>query len=210
MRKIALALAGAAAISITSSANATTTVFTENFGSGLGVFTATGQVGINTGTGYISCCGTTGSPANMANPFVAFGSGDLPSGTITSTAFNTLAGEQYHVTFDVGALGAGTETVFLMVGSASVPFLAPANNNLDFAFHPAEAVFVGTGGLMTISFSSSGLPGVDAIIDNITLISPVDLPPPGVPEPATWTMMVIGFAAIGFKTRRRKSALQSV
>jgi hypothetical protein len=28
-------------------------------------------------------------------------------------------------------------------------------------------------------------------------------PPPGVPEPATWAMMLLGFGAIGFALRRR-------
>lgn len=31
-------------------------------------------------------------------------------------------------------------------------------------------------------------------------------PVPGVPEPATWTMMLLGFGAVGFAIRRKKSA----
>ena len=40
-----------------------------------------------------------------------------------------------------------------------------------------------------------------ATVNNLTLGGPVTATP-GVPEPATWMMMILGFGAIGFGMRR--------
>ena len=40
--------------------------------------------------------------------------------------------------------------------------------------------------------------------DLVSLPIPVNPPPPGVPEPATWAMMLIGFGAVGYSMRRRR------
>src|SRR3954452_13607731 len=98
MRNITLALAAAAAFAIAAPAQATT-IFSEDFSSGFGVFTAVGQVGINTGNDYVPCCGTSGSVANMSNPFASFGSGNLPSGTI-STSFLSVLGQAFTLAFN--------------------------------------------------------------------------------------------------------------
>lgn len=55
------------------------------------------------------------------------------------------------------------------------------------------------------SSTASGLPGL------LNITGTVDLPPPppapGVPEPAAWAMMVVGFGAAGAAVRRRRGAV---
>ena len=210
MRKSTLALAAFAALSAAAPAEAATTLINENFTSGLGVFTATGQVGINNGNGYIGCCQTTGTAANMSNNFVAFGSNNLASGTITSPTFDLLAGETYTLTFDAGALGqlGLSEMLTVTLGPAFVSFQLFTNDNLDTTFGPYTVILtVPNTQTATLSFTSSGGTNIDSIIDNVALFTTADLPVlSGVPEPASWAMMLLGFGAIGFAVRRRKVA----
>jgi hypothetical protein len=198
MRMWCIALAAAASFSAVPAQGAT--IISENFESGFGVFTPSGQVGIYNGTDYIGCCGTAGTPGAMANHFVSFGSGNEASGSIMTTAFNSVAGQLYHVSFDYGALGAGSETLSFSLPDFAVTFglTAVANNNMDTTFQSAAWDITGTGGVMTIEFHSSGLPNVDAILDNFVITGPA----PEVPEPATWAMMLLGFGAIGASLRR--------
>ena len=191
MHKLSLALAAVAALSLAAPAAATTTVISEDFESGLGVFTATGQAGINTGAGYVACCGVTGSAANLANHFVAFGSGDLPSGTLESTTFDLIAGETYTLTFDARSLGSGSDDITAMIGAITLSVITVNNNNLDSVVHMTFPSF--------IPKSSS----TDAIIDNVLLTTTAAA---AVPEPASWTMMLLGFAGIGVAMRRRKGS----
>lgn len=61
----------------------------------------------------------------------------------------------------------------------------------------------------TLNSMSSGtsrtynLPGLSLYGQDFAL---VDAPPGGVPEPATWAMMLVGFGAIGFAMRRQRTA----
>jgi hypothetical protein len=200
MRQLSLALAAVAALSIAAPASAAD-IINENFEAGLGAFTATGQAGINTGNGYNFCCSTFGSAGAMANHFVAFGSNNQPSGLIMTSPI-LVAGQTYHLTFDYGALGVGSETLTLSLLEYSVSFsqLVTANNNMDTTFQTAAFDILGSGGLLTFQFQSSGVSNVDAIIDNIHLTGLAA----AVPEPATWAMMLLGFGGIGFAIRRRK------
>jgi hypothetical protein len=198
MRKIALALAAASAVAIAAPANAATLV-SENFESSLGAFTATGQAGINTGTGYIGCCGTTGSVANMANHFVAFGSGDLPSGLISSP-ITLVGGTSYTLSFDYATLGAGSDTLFALIDGHTFSASQGANNNMDTTFHAYSFTWTATGGPSALQFNSGGTISADAILDNVLLTGLAA----AVPEPSTWAMMLLGFGAIGFAMRRRR------
>src|SRR4051794_5073465 len=127
MRKFTLALAAAAAFAVAAPAQATT-VFSVDFSSGFGVFTPTGQVGINTGNDYVPCCGTTGSAANMSNPFASFGSGNLPSGTI-ETSFASVLGQGYTLAFNNAVLGAGQDPLIVNILPLTTAFLFVNANN---------------------------------------------------------------------------------
>ncbi len=51
----------------------------------------------------------------------------------------------------------------------------------------------------TVRYQSTGLNGQGSAIGRDT-----PPPPPVVPEPATWAMMLLGFSAVGFSMRRRR------
>ena len=192
---LSLALAGAPA-------NAADLV-NEDFETGFGVFTATGQAVIANGNDYIPCCGTSGSPANMANNFVTFGSGNVGSGLISSP-ISLVAGTSYTLSFDYRSLGAGVENLYAVVNGTTYSFPALANNNLDLPYQTASFGFVAASGSTTLQFYSDGINNVDAIVDNILLTGAA------VPEPGTWAMMLLGFGGIGIAMRRRRQPLAQV
>lgn len=205
MRQLALTFAVGIALSITAPAQATTTILSENFSSGLGAFTAIGQVGPATGNDYITCCGTFGSPANMSNPFVAFGSGDLASGTLQAT-LSTQAAILYTVSFDLGTLGSGADPLIVSENAAVIGiFSVSATDNLDATFVPFQAAFLASGPTTILEFQSLGTKSADAVLDNVKVSTLANVPG-GVPEPATWAMMLLGFGAVaaGIRINRKK------
>jgi len=208
MRKFAFIAAATAVLSIAAPAGASTTIFDEDFENGLGAFTATGQVGINTGSAYVGCCGVFGSSASLANHFVAFGSGDLPSGTLESTPFNLIAGETYTLSFDLFGIGSNFEDFTVEFGRTSSvisKFTIADLFNLDLAPQSNRTLQFtpGSSTTATLKFHSEGLNSVDSIIDNVLLVGPAGAVS-GVPEPATWVMMLLGFGGIGLSMQRRR------
>ena len=177
-------------------------LLSENFTSGFGAFTATGQAVISNGNAYVPCCGTTGSAANMANNFVSFGSGNQPSGLI-SAPIGLVTGTLYTLTFDYRALGGGAEPLFAIINGTTYSFSAVADNNLDNPYQSALVTFLAAGPSTTLQFQSAGIDNVDAIVDNVLLTG-------AVPEPGTWAMMLLGFGGIGMAMRRRRQPLAQV
>jgi len=62
--------------------------------------------------------------------------------------------------------------------------------------------------MTSFRFNTNGFPAKDVVIDKVFIVAggtggtPID----GVPEPATWTMMILGFGGAGFVARRRRRA----
>ena len=175
---------------VPSTANAAV-LFSENFESGSGAFTLSGNAVLANGATYNPCCGT---PNDTSNTFVAFGGGNLPSG-LASASFNTVAGSTYTVKFDYAALGGGSEPLTFTVAGQSFTFNPVANNAIVFT--PGSFTFTGTGGSSSLVVTSGGFDNVDAIVDNISLAG-------AVPEPAAWALIILGFGVIGGALRRGK------
>jgi hypothetical protein len=105
--------------------------------------------------------------------------------TFTDAAGNPLLGSQYTFT--------GSQIAALVPAPANGSQVLNAQNPIvTFLFSGLDQTLVG-------GFQMSS--GQNAFeIDNIALTTG------GVPEPSTWAMMLLGFGAIGFTIRRRKSA----
>jgi hypothetical protein len=70
----------------------------------------------------------------------------------------------------------------------------------------SQAGFDDTGASLTLSFNSTGGSAYSA---SATLATPPSALPGGVPEPATWAMMLAGFGAAGYALRRRRTVAVS-
>jgi hypothetical protein len=153
--------------------------------------------------------GVTGSTAAMNNRFAVFGFNNLPIDEALSQNFPTVVGQLYKVSFDAGALGTGTEQQLALTtkagdGTVLSDLVLPivAGNNLDTTFANYSFDFTATGTLSTLFFFPAvdqGITGINPILDNVSVTA--------VPEPATWTFLVIGLGLTGFGLRRRAVSL---
>jgi hypothetical protein len=157
------------------------------------------------GSDYIPCCGASGSAANLANHFASFGPGNVPNVSTLSQVIATTAGAHYTLTFDAGAMGGGSEDIVASIYNGatlltSEKLTTVANNNLDTTFSPYSLGFTATGGATKVVFNAVGDGiNIDPILDNVSVA--------GVPEPATWAMMLIGFGGLGAAMRRSRKTV---
>ena len=170
--------------------------------SGWRVFPGT-EIVVAAGSDYIPCCGVTGTAAQLANHFAAFGGGDLPNISTLSQVFDTVADQHYVLSFDAGALGGGNQTSFVDLFEAdggglitSSSAVLTADNNLGTTFHHFTLGFTAASGITRVAFHVDPFTtSVDGILDNVSLSA--------VPEPATWALMLSGFMLVGGAMRRR-------
>jgi PEP-CTERM motif len=156
------------------------------------------------GSDYIPCCGVTGTPAELANHFAAFGGDNLPNASTLNQIFSTEEGGRYTVSFDFGVLGGGVQTIFATAyadgGNAVLGTLSAtraSDNNLSTTFGRYTFNFIGASSSTRLSFNlDPATDSVDGILDNVSI---------AVPEPAAWAMMIAGFGLIGAAGRRRRS-----
>jgi hypothetical protein len=89
------------------------------------------------------------------------------------------------------------------LGSGTVPLDNPGTWHQIFSTFTVTDT---TTGMLTLRNSQNAAQGNDFGVDDIVLnVGP--LPVSGVPEAATWGMMVLGFGAIGAASRRRRTSL---
>jgi hypothetical protein len=130
------------------------------------------------------------------------------NGQITS---NTVFGAgTYTLTFLLGGSKGGgggvdlpnPKTTLVQLGNFSQEItLAP-----DAGLTSQSFTFTTTGGQLVFTSLAGGNPNVGNILDNVQVSA--------VPEPATWAMMLIGFAGIGFlayrKTKKNSAATAAI
>ena len=186
MRKILLSVAGAAAISMASAASATITITACD-------------------PNLTSCVAdNSGAPAQST---IAYTDANVPSGAFSSTIdfTNTLAGNYYIVL--------QSSTPFFLYSTLTIsPLAGPPAGSGSYAYGGAPGGVIGpvvatlgTGTFRLTFGGTSPRPNGGASSGNITFqFVPV-------PEPATWGLMLLGFAGIGLAMRRgRRPALAQV
>jgi hypothetical protein len=145
---------------------------------------------------------------NGGGNFVALDGDSQYQGSISQQISGLTVGNTYTLSFDWAAAqlanrtGATTEQLAVTLGGVT--------QTTDIIKNPSEAFsgwktvtmqFVATGADETLTFLSVGTPdGLPPIaaLDNVSLTG-------GVPEPATWAMMLVGFGGLGALIRRRRS-----
>lgn len=174
------------------------------FGFSLEGFPGTGSTSLTvtqTGTnGTITDYSISGGPAS--------GTFSLDFNNITSvysiSALNFVVGATYDMS-NGGIESFGSE---LLLGGTFAGVSIQAGNANDFSiiFDPTVATqTVGPG--VGFGFSLIGFPDTGS---NELTITQIAAPPPGVPEPSTWAMMLLGFGAAGLAMRRRKRVMPSL
>ena len=184
------------------------TVFSEDFSGATPGFGYTGRI---TGTkftasrdvdivgqlnGSFFSCG----PLNPGGNCIDLIGGTGPGGTTTSTQFSLAAGVLYTLAFDDAGMAGnvysaavdGFSQTFLSVGSV-------VNNS--FSFTPLTSTDAATLAFTTITSPDSSH---GPTLANIRITGAPTAPPGAVPEPASWAMMIVGFAMIGAGLRYRR------
>lgn len=115
------------------------------------------------------------------------------------TPFNLSTTKDNQATYTL----TGDLSAFL--GSGNVDFMF--DRNLDYSF-------VTGGSNAVLSLLASSISGQGSVTYNYTAAPPVITPPTGplggVPEPATWAMMIFGFGVTGGVLRRRRDQVAMV
>jgi hypothetical protein len=187
---------GATALATTSAANATAFVGTTGgcFGTA-----CTPISGTSTLTGTTLSYTSGGFNQNDSNGFVGIGSGtgndNLGTFTLTSTAGTQNFNNPFTLLVSFTSPASLTGTYFGTV-LGSVTDSNAGGIQVDFDNTPH--VFGSGAGAFTLTVN-------DTSVSNDGVATPVTgFIRTAVPEPATWAMMLMGFAGIGFAMRRRR------
>ncbi|MBK6414283.1 choice-of-anchor C family protein [Sphingopyxis sp.] len=122
--------------------------------------------------------------------------------------FDTLAGIQYNVTFWLAGNPDGaplTKNVLVSATGATngeFSFNSTGTSKTNMGWSKYTYNFLAAGPSTTLSFASQDAGAFGAALDNVSVAA--------VPEPATWALMLIGFAGVGFSMRRRSSTVRGV
>lgn len=200
MRKLVLSILGASALAIATAAPAQTII-------------------------------TPGAPAAPNDPTTAFiVSGNIFSGPISATIGHSGIAEGdftdiFQFTIPQTGFGSGSITTTVDVGDylgvTDLDITSVVINGTIFATqtlrdidgNPCLVEGVGTCGA-TETFASSLVPITTGVLNTVTVTGvsrglgsyggSLTFSPTAVPEPATWGMMLLGFAGVGFQLRRQR------
>jgi hypothetical protein len=152
-------------------------------------------VGNADGFGYLPYNGASGGVSVDLDG--STGNGFSPAGGIRSVA--SLGSGDYTVSFLLAGnlRGAFNQTVRVSIGGQSMD-VTPSSNSQPYTLY--NLYFNGASGQLSfVDLGPSNQQG--DLLDNVVVTT-------GVPEPATWAMMLTGFFGVGFMMRgsRRKQA----
>ena len=130
---------------------------------------------------------------------------------VISQNFATVAGQTYDVSYAYSrnAAGSAFDPVQATVAAGDVSKLVSVSyEDPDFgsAYHMlwghSGFSFVATGSQSTITLSAVTGGNAGVFFDSIDVTGPA-----GVPEPAAWALMIVGFGGVGAVLRRRRAVL---
>ncbi len=119
--------------------------------------------------------------------------------------FDTIAGATYNVRFLLAGNPDGGPQIKMLstIATGGMPqintFDISNSTRADMKWVPVSYSFTAAANTTTLSFFSSTATPFGPAIDNVSVS--------GVPEPATWAMMLIGFGMIGGAMRRKRQTV---
>jgi hypothetical protein len=213
--------ASATLIALPSAACADELITNGNFSAGATGFGTTydqtdanGYLFITTNPDSLGCGGcfpsmgdhTTGTGNMLFVDGAAVGDGATPaSHPYYTVTLGVAPGADYTFSYFAVNLGNGGPNPVLASYLNGI-LLGPATTPTYAQWTPYSFMF-NSGALSSVTLSLSDLTQThsynDFAIDDVSLLGPLPGTPRGVPEPSTWVMMLLGFGAIGFTTRRQ-------
>jgi hypothetical protein len=166
-------------------------------------YTSSGSLYTGSGTPYsISFYTVAGSP--VGGNFVAQDANYLP-GTLSQTISGLTVGDVYAVSFyqalaqQSGFTGSTTAQWGVALGSQSVTAPLMANASQGFTGWSYVTVYMtATATTESLGFTATGTGAPPmALLDGVSVVD--------APEPATWTVMIMGLVGIAFARRRARS-----
>jgi len=127
--------------------------------------------------------------------------------------FNTVAGQAYSLTFAYSHnlfSGLSSASASLSVGDLVDTITHTGGTNANLAWQTYANTFVASGATTTLTFINlTGGANEGIFLDAVSVTDVAANPTSAVPEPATWAMLLIGFAAAGAALRspRRRQRL---
>lgn len=120
----------------------------------------------------------------------------------------TTVGAQYLLTFDLGSSTTfGVQDgVLASAGGISQSFVSSNPGNQPNLWQQESLAFTATGSSTVISLLGNLAQNYIGI-DNVAV---VETAAPAVPEPASWVMLIAGFAAVGAGLRHRRVGLRAI
>ncbi|WP_414902060.1 PEPxxWA-CTERM sorting domain-containing protein [Sphingomonas flavalba] len=162
--------------------------------------------------GYFSAIGDHGS--GSGNMLLVNGASDITKNVWVSGAIAVSAGQDYFFEAFVASLYPSSPpilTFLYALDGGPAQELATLSNTLELGVWEGLSTSFNTGSATTVQlFLRNAQPaynGNDFAVDDVYLgTTSIVNPGPigGVPEPATWAMMILGMGAVGGAMRRRK------
>jgi hypothetical protein len=141
-------------------------------------------------------------PAGMG--FATFGATEGITDEL-SQVLATVPGQSYTVSFLLGGSGAPQDQNFSVQWNGTTIF--SETNNLPYppggvaaALAPISINPTATGSSTTLAFFGLNAPGTN-VLAQVSVVPAISA---GVPEPSTWTMMLLGFIGLGFALRHSR------
>ena len=182
-------LAGLALLALGTSAGAATTITFESFAGGTS-FSGSGVTITAGGQNILATTAPNGSIGIIAN--------GTPRSDFTA-AFDVLTNS---VSVDLGDFGGDADTIYLDAFGLGDVFLGEASLLLSASDTSMYTLTFNGAGISYVVFGSTdpSINGSSVYADNLTFASPA-----AVPEPGSWGMMLVGFAAIAAALRRQRA-----
>jgi len=189
----ALAAAGLAA----TSARASTTIDFESFTANAASFSQDGVTFTPDGPGILHA--DFGTTPNGTQGILAF------DGVATFAPIRAdIGGGASFVSVDIGDFDGDDDTLFLRAYDSLDNLIGSTSLFIDLNFTGMKTLSLSVAGIDHVVFGGVGIEGSSVYGDNFTWDGGTG---GGVPEPASWALMLLGFGGLGAVLRSRRTAL---